>query len=375
MSGLDFTPGPDKSGAEHTPSPPPDPDDANPREQAAASAGAPAMDPDPPAADPHPPAANPDPPGALPYPPGAGPHAPPPVGGALSLRAAADGQGVCGHGTGGGPRQPLRVVVPDRQLGVRRRGDNLRCPGHLHRRSERWCGQGNGGRGAGARPGHRRARDHLLGRDLRRIRGQPVRVRLLGGHHMPSDEDTPSSEPRSPPRDPLGGAPRQASATPQPLVTPPQPLAAQSAPPYPGTAPYPAPYPYPQPYWGVPSASSHPSATMATAAGVLGIVGLAMSLIPTVYWFFYKLTVIDAKTYSGVSGINTLMGADFVVATLAIVFGAVGLARAGGTGGAGRGMARVGVILGAVGLVLAVIFLPLAISSANAAGCAAYANC
>ena len=98
-------------------------------------------------------------------------------------------------------------------------------------------------------------------------------------------------------------------------------------------------------------------------------------MIPTVYWFFYQLTVIDAKTYSGVSGINTLMGADFVVATLAIVFGAVGLARAGGTGGAGRGMARVGVILGAVGLVLAVIFLPLAISSANAASCAAYANC
>ena len=192
---------------------------------------------------------------------------------------------------------------------------------------------------------------------------------------MPSDEDTASSEPSSPTPEPLGGAPQQASATRQPLVTPPQPLAAQSAPPYPGTAPYPAPYPYPQPYWGVPSASSHPSATMATAAGVLGIVGLAMSLIPTVYWFFYKLTVIDAKTYSGLSGINTLMGADFVVATLAIVFGAVSLTRTGSANGTGRSLAKIGVILGVVGLVLAVIFLPLAISSANAASCAAYANC
>jgi hypothetical protein len=114
---------------------------------------------------------------------------------------------------------------------------------------------------------------------------------------------------------------------------------------------------------------------MATASGVLGIVGLAMSLIPTVYWFFYKLTVIDAKTYSGVSGVNTLMGADFVVATLAIVFGAVSLARAGSTSGSRRDLAKIGVILGVVGLVLAVIFLPLAVSAANAAGCAGFSNC
>jgi hypothetical protein len=114
---------------------------------------------------------------------------------------------------------------------------------------------------------------------------------------------------------------------------------------------------------------------MATTSGVLGIVGMAMSLIPTVYWFFYKLAVIDAQTYSSVSGVNTLMGADFVVATLAIVFGAVCLARSGNAGGSRRGLAKIGVILGVVGLALAVIFLPLAVSTANAASCAAYGNC
>jgi hypothetical protein len=109
---------------------------------------------------------------------------------------------------------------------------------------------------------------------------------------------------------------------------------------------------------------------MVTASGVLGIVGLAMALIPTVYWFFYKLTVIDAQTYSGVSGVNTLMGADLVVATLAVVFGAITLARAGS--GGGRGLAKIGLVLGAIALVVAIVFLPLAISAANAASCSAY---
>jgi hypothetical protein len=111
---------------------------------------------------------------------------------------------------------------------------------------------------------------------------------------------------------------------------------------------------------------------MGTTSGVLGIVGLAMAVIPAVYWFFYKLTVIDAKTYAGVSGVNTLMGADFVVATLAIVFGAVSLARVGNKPGIGRTLARVGLVLGAISLVLAIVFLPLAISAANTANCAAY---
>ena len=179
-------------------------------------------------------------------------------------------------------------------------------------------------------------------------------------------------------------APLPAGPPPEPFATPPQPAGSAPPPPgsqpvpqYPGAAAYPAPYPYAQPYWGVPgpSTASNPSNTMAIAAGVLGIVGLAMSLIPTVYWFFYKLTVIDAQTYSGVSGTNALMGADFVVATLAIVFGAVSLARDGRASGSRRGLAKLGVILGVVGLLLAVIFLPLAVSAANTAGCSAYNNC
>jgi hypothetical protein len=185
---------------------------------------------------------------------------------------------------------------------------------------------------------------------------------------MPSTDDTASSQPSSPTPEPSASSPQEASAAPQALGT-------QPAPQYPGTASYPAPYPYAQPYWGVPSAPSTPSTAMATASGALGIVGLAMSLIPTVYWFFYKLTVIDAQTYAGVSGINTLMGADFVVATLAIVFGAVSLTRGGNLSEGRHGLAKIGVILGVVGLVLAVIFLPLAISAANAASCAAYGNC
>ena len=175
-------------------------------------------------------------------------------------------------------------------------------------------------------------------------------------------------------------APQPAGSLPEPFAPPPQPVSsappspgAQAASPYPGAPSYP--YAYARPYWGVPSAPSTPSTAMATASGVLGIVGLAMSLIPTVYWFFYKLTVIDAQTYSGVSGVNTLMGADFVVATLAIVFGAVSLTRGGNSSGSRRGLAKIGVILGVVGLVLAIIFLPLAVSAANSASCSAYNNC
>jgi hypothetical protein len=94
-----------------------------------------------------------------------------------------------------------------------------------------------------------------------------------------------------------------------------------------------------------------------------------------VYFFFYKLSVIDAETYTGVSGVNILLGADFVVATLAIVFGAVTLARGGSVPGMGRGIARVGVVLGAIALVLALVFLPLAISASNTACSAIQGGC
>jgi hypothetical protein len=113
---------------------------------------------------------------------------------------------------------------------------------------------------------------------------------------------------------------------------------------------------------------------MATAAGVLGIVGLAMAVIPALYWFLYELTAIDAQTYNGVSGVNALLGLDFVVATLALVFGAVSLARE-SPKGAGRGLARVGLVLGAIALVMAIAFLPLAITASNSACTAIAGGC
>jgi len=152
-------------------------------------------------------------------------------------------------------------------------------------------------------------------------------------------------------------------------VPPPQ---APGPPPYAYSAPYPP--PYVQPYWPPPpgAAASRPTAALATAAGVLGIVGLAMAVIPALYWFLYELTAINAQTYSGVAGVNALLGLDFVVATLALVFGAVSLARE-GPKGVGRGLARVGLVLGAISLVMAIVFLPLAITASNAA-CSALAG-
>lgn len=171
-------------------------------------------------------------------------------------------------------------------------------------------------------------------------------------------------EPAGPP--PLSGAQ-------QPRA--PQPLGSAATGPRQVAQPYGMPYPAGQPYWIPPggSASATSTGTMGTASGVLGIVGLAMVIIPVAYWFFYKLSVIDGRTYLGVSGVNGLMGADFVVSTLGIVFGAVSLSRSGRSGGGhGRGLSRIGVVLGALTLVLATVFLPLVISAANAAGCSVY---
>ena len=68
---------------------------------------------------------------------------------------------------------------------------------------------------------------------------------------------------------------------------------------------------------------------MAVAALVLGILSLILS------W---------------------LLVVDFILAVLAIIFGAVGLSTAGKRGGAGRGMAIAGLILGALTIVLGIIF-------------------
>jgi len=68
---------------------------------------------------------------------------------------------------------------------------------------------------------------------------------------------------------------------------------------------------------------------MAVAALVLGILSLILS------W---------------------LLVVDFILAVLAIIFGAVGLSAAAKRGGAGRGMAIAGLILGALTIVLGIIF-------------------
>ena len=175
--------------------------------------------------------------------------------------------------------------------------------------------------------------------------------------------------------DDLAGSAQPGPAAPAEPLPPPGPVPPPhqpAPPPYPYGAPYPP--PYAQPYWPPPvaAAPSRPTGAMATAAGVLGIVGLAMAVIPALYWFLYELTAINAQTYSGVAGVNALLGLDFVVATLALVFGAVSLARE-GPKGVGRGLARVGLVLGAISLVMAIVFLPLAITASNAA-CSALAG-
>lgn len=71
---------------------------------------------------------------------------------------------------------------------------------------------------------------------------------------------------------------------------------------------------------------------MATAGGVVGIVGLVLSLIPIVGIFI-----------------------GFVMGILAIIFGGVGLARYNKTGAGSKGLAITGVVLGIITVVLKLI--------------------
>jgi hypothetical protein len=87
-----------------------------------------------------------------------------------------------------------------------------------------------------------------------------------------------------------------------------------------------------QPYHYV-VAAQPPSNGMATAGGVLGIVGFTLGWIPLIGWVF-----------------------GFVLGILAIVFSSVGMARAGKLPGAnGRGLAIAGLVLGIVIVVLKMI--------------------
>jgi hypothetical protein len=105
------------------------------------------------------------------------------------------------------------------------------------------------------------------------------------------------------------------------------PPAPPSAPQYPSQQYAPQGYAYPQGYgYTAPQAGNG----MAVAALVLGIVSVVLSWVP----FF-----------------------DWVLAALAIIFGAVGISTANKRMGAGKGMAVAGMILGIITIALGVVFV------------------
>jgi hypothetical protein len=113
---------------------------------------------------------------------------------------------------------------------------------------------------------------------------------------------------------------------PQPIGSPSAPVLAPPpyAPPAYGAPAYGAPV-YGAPVYGAPPRGNG----MATTGGTLGIVGAALSLIPLIGIFL-----------------------GLVMGVLAIIFGGVGMSRATNLGGAGKGMAVTGLVLG----ILTVIF-------------------
>jgi hypothetical protein len=140
----------------------------------------------------------------------------------------------------------------------------------------------------------------------------------MSGFDYPPNPDPSSGQyPPAPPPDP-GYAPPPAQ--PPPFPYPPQGPGAYPPQPFGAPQPYPAAYGYAAPQQGN---------GMAVAALVLGILSLILS------W---------------------LLVVDFILAVLAIIFGAVGLSAAAKRGGAGRGMAIAGLILGALTIVLGIIF-------------------
>ncbi|MGO8687118.1 MAG: DUF4190 domain-containing protein [Candidatus Dormibacteria bacterium] len=109
---------------------------------------------------------------------------------------------------------------------------------------------------------------------------------------------------------------------------------AQPAYPYGGPPPYDQPFPYQQTGNGV-----------ALTSMVLGLVGVVLSWLPIF---------------------------DFVFAVLAIVFGTLGISSADRRGGAGKGMAVAGVVLGVVTLAISIamwVFIYATLNSCYGAGC------
>src|ERR1019366_1416763 len=140
------------------------------------------------------------------------------------------------------------------------------------------------------------------------------------GGYAPTPSDPGYSDPLSvPPADPY---PPGAGSYPMP----------------PGVYPPPPPYGAPDPYAQAPTGNGY-----AVTALVLGLISLILSWFP---------------------------GVDWVLAALAIIFGAVGISTAGRRGGAGRGMAIAGLVLGVVAAVLGIIFWEVIYAGFAGAQCA-----
>jgi hypothetical protein len=147
------------------------------------------------------------------------------------------------------------------------------------------------------------------------------------GGYAPTPSDPGYSDPLSvPPADPYppgaGAYPPGAGSYPMP----------------PGVYPPPPPYGAPDPYAQAPTGNGY-----AVTALVLGLISLILSWFP---------------------------GVDWVLAALAIIFGAVGISTAGRRGGAGRGMAIAGLVLGVVTAVLGIIFWAVIYAGFAGAQCA-----
>lgn len=148
---------------------------------------------------------------------------------------------------------------------------------------------------------------------------------MSGIDYPPNPDPSSGQYPPAPPPGP--------GYAPPPAQPPPFPYPAQSPGAYPAQAPGaypPPPYGAPQPYSaGYAYAAPQQGNGLAVAALVLGILSLILS------W---------------------LLVVDFILAVLAIIFGAVGISTANKRNGAGKGMAIAGLVLGLITIALGIIF-------------------
>jgi hypothetical protein len=154
----------------------------------------------------------------------------------------------------------------------------------------------------------------------------------MSGSDLPPGPAASGGEyPASPPPDPDPGYTDPLSETPALGETPAGPYPPGAGPYPPGNGPYPLPpgaYP-PPPYEAAYPYAPQTGNGYAITALVVGLVSIV------VFWFPFV---------------------DWVLAAVAIIFGAVGISTAGRRGGTGKGMAVAGLVLGLVTAVLGITF-------------------